>query len=208
MPRGNGQGQRETFRERAARRAEIDDPDVVLRAAARYLETRSRSVDEVRRHLTAAGYRAEFVAGAVTRLVDLGMLDDGAFARAWVQSRDRARPRGEQALQRELTLKGLDRELIAEVLAERAGESEAGDAGLDADGLDGPSADMRAAEKLLARRGSALARVEDPRQRRQRAYALLARNGFDSEVCREASVRFLAEGFGEDGSGLDATDRT
>ena len=33
-------------------------------------------------------------------------------------------------------------------------------------------------------RARSLARVADPRQRRQRAYALLARNGFDPEVCR------------------------
>jgi hypothetical protein len=30
--------------------------------------------------------------------------------------------------------------------------------------------------------------VTDPRQRRQRAYALLARNGFDPETCREVAA--------------------
>ena len=34
------------------------------------------------------------------------MLDDEAFARAWVESRDRARPRGERALRAELRQKG------------------------------------------------------------------------------------------------------
>ena len=33
-----------------------------------------------------------------------------------------------------------------------------------------------------------LARVADPRQRRQRAYALLARNGFDPEICRTVAA--------------------
>jgi SOS response regulatory protein OraA/RecX len=201
VARRYGQGQRETYRERVARRAAIDDPEVVLRSAARFLEMRSRSIDEVRRHLTTAGYRADLVDSAVARLTELGMLDDGVFARAWVQSRDRARPRGEQALRRELNLKGIDRDLIATVLAERAGEQEAdekdrgpGGTGLDADGYAEPGADLRAAEKLLARRTSTFARIADPRQRRQRAYALLARNGFDSDVCREASTRFFAPG--------------
>jgi regulatory protein len=201
MARGYGRGPRETYRERVARRAAIDDPEVVLRSAARFLEMRSRSVDEVRRHLTTAGYRADLVDGAVARLMELGMLDDGVFARAWVQSRDRARPRGEQALRRELHLKGIDRDLIATVLAERAGEQQLdrddgglGSAGLTADGYAEPGADLRAAEKLLARRTSTFARIADPRQRRQRAYALLARNGFDSDVCREASARFFAPG--------------
>jgi regulatory protein len=189
MPRTPGQRPRESFRERRERHAAIDDPDVVLNAAARFLEVRSRSIDEVRRHLTQAGYRPDLVAAAVARLTDIGMLDDAAFARMWVESRDRARPRSESALRRELTLKGIGRELAAEVLDERRTGDGAGrrDA---AEPDEGP--DMTAAERLLRRRGGALARISDPRERRQRAYGLLARNGFDPEVCREATNRFLA----------------
>jgi hypothetical protein len=51
-----------------------------------------------------------------------------------------------------------------------------------------PSADRTAAERLLAKNARALARVADPRQRRQRAYALLARHGFDPETCREVAA--------------------
>jgi regulatory protein len=148
----------------------------------------------MRRHLNGAGYRSELVEPAIARLTELGMLDDGAFARAWIESRDRARPRGEQALRRELALKGLDRELIAEMLAKRAGESQAGDDGFDSPAVVEPGADRRAAEKLLARRATALTRIADPRQRRTRAYALLARNGFGPDICREASARFVTPG--------------
>ena len=49
------------------------------------------------------------------------MLDDETFARAWVESRDRARPRGERALQNELRLKGIDRAVVDLVL-ERASD--------------------------------------------------------------------------------------
>ena len=121
MPRTPGQDRRESLRERRERRALIDDPEIVLNAAARFLEVRSRSVDELRRHLTQAGYRADLVEAAVARLTELGMLDDATFARTWVESRDRARPRSEAALRRELALKGIDRELAAEVLDERRG---------------------------------------------------------------------------------------
>jgi len=50
------------------------------------------------------------------------------------------------------------------------------------------SADQARAERLLARHMRAISRVADPRQRRQRAYALLARNGFDAEICRTVAV--------------------
>ena len=147
----------------------------------RFLEVRARSIAEVRRRLTSAGYRADLVEGAIDRLTELGVLDDEAFARSWVESRDRARPRGERALRQELALKGVDRAVSDEVLEERR---EAGE---------GAEVDLEAARRLLGRNGRALARVADPRVRRQRAYALLARNGFDPEVCREAAAELVAE---------------
>ena len=113
-------GRRASFAERKERRAAIDDPAVVLEAAARFLEPRARSVTEVRRRLTGAGYRTDLVEGAITRMLELGMLDDEAFARAWVESRDRARPRGERAIRQELGLKGVDRPTIELVLASAA----------------------------------------------------------------------------------------
>jgi regulatory protein len=177
---------RQSQEERRHERAEVDEPSVVLEAAARFLEARSRSVAEVRRRLGRAGYRSELVEGAIARLTELGMLDDETFGRAWVESRDRARPRGEIALRRELALKGVDRAIVDELLDERRD----GAPGADGDG-EAVGVDLAAARRLLARNERALARVADPRVRRQRAYALLARNGFDPDTCRQASAELV-----------------
>jgi regulatory protein len=174
-----------SYAERREARAAVDDPQVVLEAAGRFLEARSRSVAEVRRRLTSAGYRAELVDGAIVKLLEFGMLDDDVFARSWVESRDRSRPRGERAIREELRLKGIDRTTIDMVMSERR---EAAPTDPDDDGSGGGSPDRVAAERLLAKHARALARVGDPRQRRQRAYALLARNGFDPETCREVAA--------------------
>jgi regulatory protein len=116
-------------------------------------------------------------------MTELGMLDDATFARTWIESRDRARPRGEIALRRELALKGVDRAVVDELLEERREEgSTASDGGVD----------LAAAERLLARHERTLARETDPRSRRRRAYALLARNGFDPETCAAAAARVPA----------------
>lgn len=185
-----GNRRRASFAERRERHAEIDDPAVVLEAAARFLEPRARSVTEVRRRLTGTGYRGDLVEGAITRMLELGMLDDEAFARAWIESRDRARPRGERAMRQELGLKGVDRSTIDLVLSERREAA----AGIPSDdGEVAISPDQAAAERLLARNARSLARVADPRQRRQRAYALLARNGFDPEVCRTVATQVEVE---------------
>lgn len=186
-----GAGRRgRSFADQRERRAQIDDPTVVLEAAARFLEPRARSVAEVRRRLIGAGYRADLVEAAIGRMRELGVLDDEAFARAWVESRDRARPRGERAIRSELARLGVDREVVDARLAERregAGASDPGHGGAT-------SVDEAAAQRLLGSHLRSLTRVGDPRQRRQRAYALLARNGFDAEVCRAVSA------------GLDQTD--
>jgi regulatory protein len=179
---------RESLAERRERRAAIDDPAVVLEAAARFLEARARSIGEVRRRLTSAGYRVDLVEGAIVRMTELGMLDDAAFARAWVESRDRARPRGERALADELRVRGVDRTVVVAALDERRRASAAADSD---DDETAPSADEAAATRLLERNSRLLARVADPRARRRRAYALLARNGFDPGVCAVLASRLV-----------------
>ena len=192
---------RETLAEGRARRAAVDDPAAVLDAAARFLEVRPRSTAEVRRRLGQSGYRADLVEGAIDRLADLGMLDDEAFARAWVESRDRARPRGERALRAELRRMGLAAADVEAALAAR--DARAVVATADGPGP-GTAASERgamrrseedAATRLLDRRGAALRREADPRRRRAKAYALLARNGFDPDVAGRAVTAWLGGAF-------------
>lgn len=191
-------GRRGTPEERRERRAAIEDPAVVLAAAARFLETRARSVAEVRRHLGRAGYRADLVDAAVGRLSELGYLDDAAFATTWVEARDRSRPRGASALRSELRSKGVDEATVRQVLEDREPpRDERRDAG---------SADEAAAVRLLERRGRAILRLADPRARRERAYGLLARSGFGPDVAAAVATRFARDadeaapgGAGDDG---------
>ena len=67
----------------------------------------------------------------------------------------------------------------------------------------GEDADRIAALAVLARRRVALEREPDPQKRRQRAYALLARNGFDPETCREASAALVNADLGDNGANAD-----
>ena len=114
-----------------------------------------------------------------------------------MESRDRARPRGEIALKRELRLRGVDAQVVATILAERAagGSDDPFDAsrsGSDEPGEDRVDPDETAALRLLDRRRRDLDRVADPRKRRARAYALLARNGFGPETASRLSAGFIA----------------
>lgn len=182
--------------ERRERRAAVEDPGVVMEAAAGFLSVRPRSVAETRRRLRHLGYPQELIETVLVRLIEMDYLDDAAFATAWVESRDRARPRGETALRRELSLKGIDRETVTAVLEERSSPE---DGSRDADA---PTPDQVAAEHLLARKRAALLREPDPRKRRQKAYALLARNGFGPDVCRDVAATI------DSADGLEVDDET
>jgi regulatory protein len=184
-----GRPRKPTFAERRERRAAVEDPAELLDAAARLLEARPRSVAEIRRKLVGLGYQASLVDGTVARLGELGYLDDEAFARAWVESRDRSKPRGEHALRRELGLKGVDRGVVDGVLDERR-EDAAASGSHDVDG--GASPDEAAARRLLARKLPSILREPDPRRRLQKAYAVLARSGFSPDVCSAVAKGALA----------------
>ena len=204
----SAQDRRAAALDRRARRAEITDPDIVMDAAAAFLAVRPRSMAETRRRLCHLGYPPALVDAVVARLVELGYLDDAAFARAWVESRDRARPRGSTALRQELQRAGVARDVIDQVLDERrsggfdradhgavdnAESASYGVAVARKDGTPGtgdsqPDVDVAAARRLLERRAAAMAREQDPRRRRQKAYALLARHGFAPDVCRVVSA--------------------
>jgi hypothetical protein len=71
--------------------------------------------------------------------------------------------------------------VVDELLEERRDNGAAADGGVD----------LAAAERLLARHERALARETDPRSRRRRAYALLARNGFDPSTSSAASAALV-----------------
>jgi regulatory protein len=141
-------------------------------AAVRYLGARPRSILEVRRHLTKKRYDEKQVAGALTRLRDLGYIDDAAFARYWLEQRRRFRPKGEYALRSELRAKGVDAAIVDEVLTE-SGEGN----------TEGEAAVAALAPKLARWRDL------DPAQRKAKAQAFLRQRGFSFDTIEEVLAR-------------------
>jgi regulatory protein len=60
----------------------------------------------------------EIATPVLDRLQEVGLINDEAYARAFVTSRQRSRPRGSRALSSELWAKGIAPELIEKVLVE------------------------------------------------------------------------------------------
>ena len=79
-------------------------------AALRYLGNRPRSVSEIHRHLRGKKFDDEAIAAAIDKLRAQRYVDDDAFARYWLEQRERFRPRGDRGIRMELAQKGVSRE--------------------------------------------------------------------------------------------------
>jgi regulatory protein len=93
--------------------------------ALNFLSYRPRSTEEVRRNLRKKQVDAEVIEAVIERLLRAGLLDDGEFARYWVDNRVKFNPRGARALRHELWSKGVSERIIDETLEDFTEESAA-----------------------------------------------------------------------------------
>ncbi|MGW2086845.1 recombination regulator RecX [Streptomyces sp. NPDC001880] len=120
----------------------------------------------------------------LSRFEDVGLIDDAAFADAWVESRHHGRGLARRALVRELRTKGVDSALIDEAVGQLDSEQEEA------------TARELVARKLRSTRGL------DRDKRLRRLAGMLARKGYGEGMALRV-VRQALEEEGEDTEGLD-----
>lgn len=136
----------------------------------RYLSICNRSEKEVRDYLTRRNASFEIIEHLVELLKKQKFLDDELFARSWVSQRARFKPKGKQLLKIELQQKGITKELIEKILAEKNEEL--------------PD-ELEQAKNLIARRMEKL--QGKPRQEiYTKVGNFLARRGFSWEIIKKA----------------------
>ncbi len=87
----------------------------LVQFALRYLSIRIRSKQELIEYLSHKTSDEHILAEAITYLEDNHLIDDGAFAKAWIESRLR-HGKGDRLISLELRQKGLSAENIHELL--------------------------------------------------------------------------------------------
>jgi regulatory protein len=101
------------------------DPEQVARSIAlRRLESAPRTRHELAVTLARKGVPDDVSARVLDRFTEVGLIDDEAFAHAWVSSRHISRGLGRRVLQQELRRKGVDPEVIESACAQIDTEDE------------------------------------------------------------------------------------
>ncbi len=145
-------------------------PDADQEAVARkilldQLTGQARSRSELAGKLAAKGVPEELAARLLDRFEEVGLVDDQAFARAWVQSRQPGKGLARRALAQELRRKGVDDELARVALDE----------------VD-PDDEVEAARVLVRRKLRTAAHLERDVAVR-RLTGMLARKGYPAGTC-------------------------
>ncbi|NTV62940.1 MAG: regulatory protein RecX [Oscillochloris sp.] len=158
-----------------------EQADRAIQRAMRLIETRPRSIAEVRQRLRRAEIPAAAIEQAIERLCELGLLDDAAFSQSWLENRRTFRPRGSLALRDELRRKGVARDVIDAALANQETDEEAAI----------EEADLALSLARAALRRYAAAPDRHNFQRRMGSY--LQRRGFTSATIRPILDQLWAE---------------
>jgi regulatory protein len=150
----------------------LDEIEVAHERALNFLSYRPRSSEEVRRNLREKQFAEQTIETVIERLERAGLVDDEAFARFWVDNRERFGPRSRRALRYELRQKGVPDTAIQAALAD----------------LDEEEAAYRAASARLRRYARA-----DEETFRKRLGDFLARRGFGYGIVRDVLDRLWQE---------------
>ncbi len=96
----------------------INNAQRCYNAATRLLGYRPRSESEVKQRLRRSGYGSNCIDKTLARLKEQRLIDDVDFARFWKENRDTFRPQSRRLTRLELQRKGLESNIIEDILKE------------------------------------------------------------------------------------------
>jgi regulatory protein len=166
------------------------DPESAARAIClRLLTVQPRTRSELAAALAKRGIPDDAAETVLSRFTEVGLIDDRAFAAAWVDSRHAGRGLARRALAAELRRRGIDGEIVGEAVAVVDAEAE-----------------ERAARRLVDRKLAATRRLDQPTRVRRLA-GMLARKGYPPGLALGV-VRDALAAEGTDPGDLDPLDDT
>jgi regulatory protein len=99
---------------------QLSAEDKAYNMVLRYVAIRPRSVGELRDYFRRKKISEDSGQQLLNKLSNIGLVDDEAFARSWVENRRLLKPVSRRRLQQELTQKRVSDDIITAVLSEDA----------------------------------------------------------------------------------------
>lgn len=101
-----------------------DALEAAYQKSIKFIGYRVRTSSEVERHLRKKGIEPQVISSVKERLEANGLLNDENFAKNWIENRNEFRPRSHRLLTSELRNKGVNSEIIQDVIESTTPEDE------------------------------------------------------------------------------------
>ena len=101
-----------------------DAQESAYQNSIKFIGYRIRTSSEVEKHLRKKGIESQVINSVVERLEMNGLLNDESFAKNWIENRNEFRPRSHRLLASELRNKGVNSEIIQDVIESTTPEDE------------------------------------------------------------------------------------
>lgn len=172
----------------ADRQPEADPEQVARTILLRRLTAAPRTRADLRGDLLTRGIPEDVADRVLDRFVEVGLIDDAAFASMWVESRHRTRGAARSVLRQELRRKGVSPDLAELAVASVSTEAE-----------------RERAVELVRIKARGLMRLE-PEARVRRLVGMLQRRGYSAGVAYGVVREVMREGASDDGAGPEIDD--
>ena len=147
----------------------MDNFEKLLNKSFKFLSYRPRSEKEVRRYLVKKKADDLTLERIINSLKEHNFINDFDFTKWWIEQRTKFRPKAARLIKIELLQKGIDKDLIEEILQDKTIQTE----------TDLDKAKKIAQKKILRYKN------EEPQKKYEKMVRFLASRGFDWDTIKE-----------------------
>ncbi|MBI3984853.1 MAG: regulatory protein RecX [Candidatus Levybacteria bacterium] len=147
----------------------MDNFEKLLNKSYKFLSYRPRSEKEVRDYLIKKKADDLTIKRIIESLKEHNFINDTDFSKWWIEQRTKFRPKAQRLIKLELAQKGIDKDLVDEILQDKSVETES---------------DLDKAKKIAKKKLPRL-KNDEPQKQYEKLVRFLASRGFNWDTIKE-----------------------
>ena len=141
------------------------------------LAYRPRSISEIKTKMNQKGYEQSSIDNAIKLLEKNGYLNDYAFGKSFIKDKQEFKKAGKNLLKQELYKKGIDRDVVDQLIEETVNEDE----------------EYERALAVAQKKNNIFRASDDLNSKRRKLYGLLGRKGYSFDIISKVINEVLKE---------------